>query len=73
MLGVITSSYDNIDTPCYTGLVFADLRMTFDTVSHETLLEKLGNYSFQGMACNLIQSNLQNRQQFVSINQCHLI
>ena len=43
LLDVATSSYDNIDNYCYTGLAFVDLRKAFDTASHETLSEKLSN------------------------------
>ena len=46
MLDVVTSSYDNIDNYCYTGLAFVDLRKAFDSVSHTTLLEKLSYYGF---------------------------
>ena len=69
MLDVVTSSYDNIDNHCYTGLAFVDLRKAFDTTSHETLLEKLSYYSIAGVAYNLNQSYLQNRQRFVLITQ----
>ena len=72
MLDVVTSSEDNIDNYCYTELAFVDLRNAFDTVSHKTLLEKLSNYTIRGVADNLIQSYIQNRQQFVSINQYNL-
>ena len=69
MLDVVTSSYDNIDDHFYTGLAFVDLKKAFDAVSHNILLTKLNNYGNQGVAYTLIRSYLDNRQQFVSINQ----
>ena len=60
MLDVVTSSYDNIDNLCYTGLAFVNLRKAFDVEAHETLLEKLSNYGIRDVAFNLIQSYLQN-------------
>ena len=67
---MVTFSYVNIDDYryTYTGLAFVDLRMACDTVSHKTLLE---NWVINGIwdVAYLIQSCLQNRKQFVSINQ----
>ena len=54
MLDVVTSSYNNYDCHCYTGLAFFDLRKALDTVAHETLLEKLSNYGIRNAAYNLI-------------------
>ena len=69
MLDVVTSSYGNTDDHFYTGLAFVNLKKAFDTVSHNILLTKLNNYGNQGVAYTLIRSYLDNRQQFVSINQ----
>ena len=69
MLDVVTSSYDNIDDHFCTGLAFVDLKNAFDTVSHNILLTKFNNYGIPGVAYTLIRSYLDNRQQFVSINQ----
>ena len=69
MLDVVASSYDNIDDYSYTGLAFVDLKKAFDTVSHNVLLTKLNNYGIRGVAYTLIHSYLDNRQQFVFINQ----
>ena len=51
------------------GLAFVDLKKTFDSVSHNILLAKLNNYSIRGVAHTLIHFYLDNKQQFVSINQ----
>ena len=69
MLDVVTSSYDNIDHQFCTGLAFVDLKKAFDTVSHNIPLTKLNNYGIRGIAYTIIRSYLDNRQQFVSINQ----
>ena len=69
MLDVVTSSYDKIDDHFYAGLAFVDLKKAFDSVSRNILLTKLNNYGIRGVAYTLIRSYLDNRQQFVSINQ----
>ena len=45
-----------------------DIRKAFDTVNHELLLSKLYHYKIRGIAYKLIQSYLNNRSQFVNIN-----
>ena len=45
-----------------------DIRKAFDTVNHELLLLKLHHYGIRGIAYELIQSYLNNRSQFVNIN-----
>ena len=69
MLDVVTSSYGNIDDHFYTGFAFLDLKKAFDTISHNILSTKLNNYGIRVVAHALIHSCLDNRQQFVSINQ----
>ena len=48
--------------------VFIDLQKAFDTVNHQILCDKLAYYGFRGKSLHLIQSFLNNRKQFVSIN-----
>ena len=48
-----------------------DLRKAFDTVSNKILLQKLYHYGIRGPAYRLIESYLNTRQQFVSINNCN--
>lgn len=54
----------NITSSC----VFIDLKKAFDTVPHNLLLEKLSNYGVRGTANSLIESYLNNRKQYVNIN-----
>ena len=69
MLDVVTAAYDNIDENLYTGLVFVDLRKAFDTVCHQILLSKVDLYGIRGATYNLIYPFLQDRKQFMSLNQ----
>ena len=69
MLDVVTSFYDNIDDHSYAGLAFVDLKKAFDAASHSNLFTKLNNCSLRSVALTLIQLYLDNRQQFVYINQ----
>ena len=48
--------------------VFIDLQKAFDIVNHQILCDKLAYYGFRGKPLHLIQSFLNNRKQFVSIN-----
>ena len=45
-----------------------DLAKAFDTVNHSTLLRKLNHYGISRNSLHLIQSYLENRVQFVQIN-----
>ena len=47
--------------------VFIDLQKTFDTVSHEILLEKLKNYGIRSKQNDWFRSFLTNRKQYVSM------
>ena len=48
--------------------VFIDLQKAFDTVTHQILCNKLAYYGFRSKSLHLIQSFLNNRKQFFSIN-----
>ena len=45
-----------------------DLAKAFDTVNHSTLFRKLNHYGISRNSLHLIQSYLENRVQFVQIN-----
>ena len=46
-----------------------DLRKAFDTMCHQTLLIKMEHYGIRGVAYNLVNSYLHDRNQFVALNQ----
>ena len=48
--------------------IFCDLRKAFDTVDHHTLLNKLKNKGITGMELNWFKSYLEDRKQFVCID-----
>ena len=57
-----------LDKGQYVGGIFVDLEKAFDTVNHELLCEKMEFYGFRGNTNRLIQSYLNNRKQYVSLN-----
>lgn len=51
--------------------VFIDLRKAFDTVPHRLLTDRLQQYGIRGNALSICKEYLQNRKQFVDINETH--
>ena len=66
ILDLVTASYDNIHNHHYTGIFFLDLKKTFITVCHQSLITKLDHYGIRGPTLSLLISFLK-RQQFVSL------
>ena len=48
----MTDWYMNIDRGEYTAALFIDLKKSFDTVDHESLLAKLNCYGLEGKELN---------------------
>jgi hypothetical protein len=61
--------YSNVDHGLFNIAVFWDLKKAFDTVIHDILTKKLGFYSFDSSAVNLLSSYLTNRSQMCCIDE----
>ena len=64
-MNFITSS---LNEKKFTLAIFCDLKKAFDTCNHDILIKKLSKYGIQDIELDWFKSYLQNRQQFVSIN-----
>lgn len=52
----------------HTIALFLDLSKAFDTINHKILVGKLENYGFKHTALNWVQNYLDEREQFVYVN-----
>jgi len=57
----------SIDGNKFSIAVFIDLSKAFDTLNHQTLLDKLEYYGIRGLPLKWLESYLHNRQQCVHI------
>lgn len=57
-----------MDKHHYFVSIFVDLQKAFDTIDHQILLQKLYKYGIRGVAHKWVQSYLEERNQFVEIN-----
>ena len=57
-----------LDSGHLVGGIFLDLKKAFDTINHGILINKLYRYGFRGISNKLLQSYLENRKQYVSVN-----
>ena len=48
--------------------IFIDLEKAFDTVTHDTVLEKIDSYGIRSISNDWFRSCLSDRSQLVSIN-----
>src|SRR5690606_6280047 len=67
LLHVTNAVYSALDKNEHVTTIFLDLRKAFDTVPHLKLIQKLEKYGFQNNILNLFRSYLNERQQFVCI------
>lgn len=68
ILDLITCCFDNLQNKQFSTMLFLDIRKAFDSVSHIKLIKKLQHYGIRGLAIDLLHSYLQDRHQYVSIN-----
>ena len=61
----LKTSIDNGNHACG---IFIDLTKAFDTVNHSILIDKLNKYGVSGKANSLLKSYLENRVQYVEVN-----
>ena len=66
LLDLIISKMDNNDVPLN---IYLDLSKAFDTLNHEILLYKLNYYGIRRNSLALMESYLQNRQQYVTYKE----
>ena len=67
LIDQIRSSFGDKQMTCG---IFIDLSKAFDTVNHKILLHKLEHYGIRGKALELFKSYLENRKQYVQIDNC---
>ena len=65
LIDVTNSLLQNIDKGQLTGMVFLDLSKAFDTIDHDTMLNKLQDLGFSGSAVVWFRSYLTDRSQSV--------
>ena len=63
----IVNSFEN--NQC-TLAVYLDLSKAFDTINHQTLLNKLAQYGVRGVALEWLSNYLKNRKQYVEYKNC---
>ena len=71
-LSLVTDEiYDAINDNQRCLTIFLDLAKAFDTVNHETLLNKLNSIGLRGEAHDLMKSYISDRKQIVRINKTY--
>jgi len=63
----LSETFNDTSVMCI-DVIFLDFSNAFDTVPHGNLLEKLCNYGIKGQFLKLMESLLNNRQQYVKFN-----
>ena len=68
MVDIVDGIYQNLDQNMYAMGIFLDIQKAFDSVNHEILLSKMYRYGFRGIAQQWFKSYLDDRQQYITIN-----
>ena len=64
----VSDCFDNVNDKKYSCTIALDIRKAFDSVSHAILLNKLEHYGMRGVCHKLFSSYLENRKQYVCVN-----
>ena len=68
MIDSVSDCFDNINDKKYSCAIVLDIRKAFDLVNHAILLNKLERYGVRGVCHELFSSYLENRKQYVCVN-----
>ena len=68
IIDFVSDCFDNINDKKYSCAIALDIRKAFDSVNHAILLNKLEHYGIRGVCHKLFSSYLENRKQYVCIN-----
>ena len=69
LIDLINNILNSIDDGEVVLGMFLDLSKAFDTIDHKILISKLNYYGIRGIPLQLFKNYLQNRKQFVQINE----
>ena len=67
LLKTTTNWMKSIDSGCYVGALFLDLRKAFDTVNHTILLNKLSDVGVQTSSLRWFENYLEDRTRSQSV------
>lgn len=68
MIKLLNTLYEELDRGNKVLGIFLDLSKAFDLVDHSILLSKMEHYGFRGVVWDWFNSYLQNRVQYVQVN-----
>ena len=68
IINVIDKLYEKLDMSEFAIGIYLDIQKAFDCVNRNILIRKLWYYGIRGIALNWFISYLNNRQQFVYVN-----
>ena len=64
--------YSGLDVGKYVGVIFIDLKKTFDAVDYQILIQKLAQYCIRSPELVWFKSYPSNRSKFTKVNGIHL-
>ena len=70
LINLVEEISSSLEAKTFSIGVFIDLKKAFDTVNHALLIDKLEFYGVRGPAKMWLKSYLQDRKQFVQIDDC---